>query len=196
MYYHATNKKGLRELKPFVSNHKEAYCYFSDKRENILIYLSNPIKKFCEETNKYTQDKYNWFIHYGFVINGKLVYFEYCENLLYDTYYGVSGYIYYVESDEGMETLPQIRNVFINKNRVKPIKVEYIEDAYSEILKEKEKGNIAIIWYKDLTEEQKKNIKKLVLDDYNNNPNDLATRYYYEEHFDFVKTQKKKVIVK
>ena len=95
-----------------------------------------------------------------------------------------------------METLPQIRNVFINKNRVKPIKVEYIEDAYSEILKEKEKGNIAIIWYKDLTEEQKKNIKKLVLDDYNNNPNDLATRYYYEEHFDFVKTQKKKVIVK
>ena len=51
MYYHASQTKGIKVLKPRVSNHNIPLIYFSNKRENVLVYLSNAIEKFCKETN-------------------------------------------------------------------------------------------------------------------------------------------------
>ena len=51
MYYHASNVKGIKVLEPRVSNHKVPRIYFSEKRENVLVYLSNAIEKYCKETN-------------------------------------------------------------------------------------------------------------------------------------------------
>ena len=48
--YHASQTKGLTVLEPRVSNHGVPRVYFSEKRENVLVYLSNAIEKFCRET--------------------------------------------------------------------------------------------------------------------------------------------------
>ena len=50
MYYHASRTKDIKVLEPRVSNHKVPLIYFSSKRENVLVYLSNAIEKYCNET--------------------------------------------------------------------------------------------------------------------------------------------------
>ena len=47
MYYHASSVKGITQLTPQSSNHGIPLVYFSTKRENVLVYLSNSIEKYC-----------------------------------------------------------------------------------------------------------------------------------------------------
>ena len=51
MYYHASQTPKIKELKPRISNHNKPLIYFSNKRENVLVYLSNAIEKYCKENN-------------------------------------------------------------------------------------------------------------------------------------------------
>ena len=50
MYYHASSIGGITRLEPRISNHGIPLIYFSQKRENVLVYLCNAIEKFCKET--------------------------------------------------------------------------------------------------------------------------------------------------
>jgi len=50
MYYHASPINGIKQLEPRVSDHGIPLIYFSTKRENVLVYLSNAIEKYCRET--------------------------------------------------------------------------------------------------------------------------------------------------
>lgn len=50
MYYHTSPTANIRQLEPRVSNHGISLIYFSAKRENVLIYLSNAVEKYCMET--------------------------------------------------------------------------------------------------------------------------------------------------
>ena len=50
MYYHASQVEGIKQLEPRVSDHHVPLVYFSTKRENTLVYLSNAIEKYCRET--------------------------------------------------------------------------------------------------------------------------------------------------
>ena len=50
MFYHASQTAGIKTLKPRISNHDKPLVYFSSKRENTLVYLSNAVEKFCHET--------------------------------------------------------------------------------------------------------------------------------------------------
>ena len=45
MFYHASQIEGITTLEPRVSNHDIPLVYFSTKRENVLVYLSNAIEK-------------------------------------------------------------------------------------------------------------------------------------------------------
>ncbi len=49
MFYHASNIKDITVLEPHTSNHHIPLIYFSKKRENVLVYLSNAIQKYCRE---------------------------------------------------------------------------------------------------------------------------------------------------
>ena len=49
MYYHASNVKGIEIIEPRVSNHGIPLIYFSKKRENVLVYLSNAVEKYCKD---------------------------------------------------------------------------------------------------------------------------------------------------
>lgn len=48
-FYHASNTANIKTLEPRVSNHNTPLIYFSDKRENVLVYLSNAVEKLCKE---------------------------------------------------------------------------------------------------------------------------------------------------
>ena len=48
-FFHASQTKNIKILKSNISNHNIPLIYFSDKRENVLVYLSNAIEKFCKE---------------------------------------------------------------------------------------------------------------------------------------------------
>ena len=50
MYYHASAVGTIKQLEPRISNHGVPLIYFSKKRENVLVYLSNAIEKYCKET--------------------------------------------------------------------------------------------------------------------------------------------------
>ena len=186
MYYHASKIGNLSVLKPFISNHGKKYIYFSDKRENVLIYCSNPIEKYCKETNFDFNEKCPWFAPYGFDGNGTFCYEEYCPNLFYESYFGVSGYIYKIESNQGITKLKEIRNVYVSKNKVTPEEVEFIENVYDEMIKTEREGKIKIFRYEDISNERKEKNNKMIRDYYIKKCKSRSEKYYYEQHFNFL----------
>ncbi|WP_196805776.1 hypothetical protein [Butyrivibrio sp. WCD2001] len=68
--------------------------YFSRKRENVLVYLSNAVEKYCRETGFAFDGIWQKWGPYGFGKEGRLCLEEYYPNALEETYSGVSGYIY------------------------------------------------------------------------------------------------------
>lgn len=98
MYYHASPIGGITRLKPHISNHGIPLIYFSAKRENVLVYLSNSVEKFCRETGFVHKGKYQKWGPYGFDKDGRQRLEEYYPNALASTYKGVSGYIYFTET--------------------------------------------------------------------------------------------------
>ena len=49
IYYHASQQKDINVLEPRISNHNKPLIYFSTKKENVLVYLSNAIEKYCKD---------------------------------------------------------------------------------------------------------------------------------------------------
>lgn len=49
MYYHASQIAGIEVLEPRTSNHNTPLIYFSTKRENVLVYLSNAIENIVKK---------------------------------------------------------------------------------------------------------------------------------------------------
>lgn len=145
MYYHSSSLKDLTILEPHISNHKEPVVYLSKKRENVLVYLSNAIQKFCiEQGFEYSGTWQKW-ATYGFDKDGIQRIEEYYPNALFDTYKGVSGYIYYAEivEDSGFQT--QIPDVVTSKKPVAIKDCEYIDDAYEAIITAEKQGRVRIL---------------------------------------------------
>ena len=71
MFYHASQVKDIKELEPRVSNHGVPLIYFSRKRENVLVYLSNAVEKFCKETGFEYNSTWRKWGSYGFEKDGR-----------------------------------------------------------------------------------------------------------------------------
>ena len=71
MYYHASPISGITRLEPRISNHGIPLIYFSTKRENVLVYLSNAIEKYCRETGFPHSSSYKKWGPYGFTKDGR-----------------------------------------------------------------------------------------------------------------------------
>ena len=114
MYYHASSVKGITQLTPQSSNHGIPLVYFSTKRENVLVYLSNSIEKYCVETGFSYDGKCQKWGPYGFGKDGRQRLEEYYPNALISTYKGVSGYIYSAEtiSDSGFSVPIPYRSIY------------------------------------------------------------------------------------
>lgn len=187
MLFHASPIRGIEILQPHISNHDIPLIYFSRKRENVLIYLSNAVEKYCKETGFNYSGKWTKWGPYGFNKDGIQCIEEYYPYALIDTYKGVSGYIYAVEdiTDSGFQL--QIPYAVTSSDPVVVKYCEFIPDAYEELLKAEDEGLISILRYKDCSEEKLKWIKRTVREEYAKAIDRPEYRYFLERKFPFIK---------
>lgn len=186
MYYHASQIADIEVLEPRISNHNTPLIYFSTKRENVLVYLSNAIEKHCKETGFTHDGKWHKWASYGFESDGTLRIDEYYPNAIEDTYKGVSGYIYYTDTVCETEENININNVVITSKPVSVSGFEFVEDAYSEILKTFEKGLIKIRRYEDMSDKILSWIENTIKNEYKEAKNKPDYRYFLEAKFSFL----------
>lgn len=183
MYYHASGIKDISTLEPRVSNHKIPLIYFSKKCENVLVYLSNAIEKYCiEQGFKYSGIWQKWST-YGFDKDGIQRIEEYYPNALFDTYKGVSGYIYFAEIVEDSGFLTQIPDAVTSEKPVVVNGCEYIEDAYEAILTAEKQGLVRITRYHELSEKMMNWIKETMTKEYEQASEHPEYRFFLEAKF-------------
>lgn len=183
MLYHASQIEKIDILEPRVSNHGASRVYFSRKRENVLVYLSNAIEKFCKETGfEYTGRWQKWG-PYGFNSNGVLRLEEYYPNAIIDTYKDVSAYIYSVVESANMEELPGIPDAVVSSVPVRVKTSEYISDAYEEIMRAFLVGKIDILRYEDLTPKMIEWNERTIQTEYQNAAEHPEYRYFLKSKF-------------
>lgn len=184
MYYHASPVKGIHVLEPKISNHNIPLIYFSNKRENVLVYLSNAVEKFCRENNFSYHGTWSKWGPYGFDSEGKLQYEEYYPNALEETYKGVSGYIYFcADIEEKIDFELNISNVFVSQKCVGISGCEYVMDAYSEILQAEKKGLLKIVRFDDFISEREQWLCRIIKEEYDGAADHPEYRFFLENKF-------------
>ena len=166
MFYHASPVKGIVQLEPRISNHGVPLIYFSRKRENVLVYLSNAIEKYCRETGFAYDGSWHKWGPYGFTAEGIQRLDEYYPNALENTYKGVSGYIYSAEEivDSGLQV--QIPDAAVSSRPVPVTGVEFVPDAYEAILQAEKDGLIVIRRYEEMTDKMKAWSERTIREEY------------------------------
>lgn len=187
MYYHASQVPEIKILEPRISNHNIPLIYFSTKRENVLVYLSNAIEKYCKETNFEHSGKWHKWATYGFDENEILILEEYYPNAIIDTYKGVAGYIYYAENVINSQENINIPNAVSTSEQVNVDDCEFVPDAYLEIMKAAERGKIIIRKYEDMDAKKLGWIKKTIKKEYDDTIDAPDYRYFLKAKFPFVK---------
>lgn len=190
MYYHASQTGDIKVLEPRISNHNIPLIYFSEKRENVLVYLSNAIEKYCKESGFVHNGKWHKWASYGFESDGTLIIDEYYPNALIDTYKGVSGYIYSAENVSVNEDRINISSAVTTSEPVVVTNVEFIEDAYDEIIRAAETGLIKIRRYEEMSDKMLRWIEKTIRDEYKNAENETDYRHFLKAKFSFLNDNK------
>ena len=186
MYFHASQIGKIKTLEPRISNHNIPLIYFSDKRENVLVYLSNAVEKVCKE-GRFAFDGlwYKWG-SYGFEKDGRLRFEEYYPNALEDTYKGIEGYIYSCSKIDPYQKLYiKIPNTFITAQKTTVDNCEFIPDAYNEMINAEANGLITILRYNEFISNIKRRewLKKTIIDEYRNNSAHPDYRFFLESRF-------------
>lgn len=190
MFYHASQIEGITTLEPHVSNHEIPLVYFSTKRENVLVYLCNAIEKYCKDSGFIYGGKWQKWGPYGFNEDGRLRLEEYYPNALINTYKGVSGYIYSAKDVKDSGYNLEIPDAIASSEEVNVINVEYIPDAYEEILQAEKDGLITVLRYENLSEKRKKRIMEIIKEEYEKSNNHSDYRYFLIGNFpDFLKNE-------
>lgn len=167
MFFHASPIGGIKQLEPRISNHGLPLIYFSKKRENVLVYLSNAIEMYCKETGFIHTGKWKKWGPYGFDKENRLRLEEYYPNALEQTYKGISGYIYSAESiiDSGFEV--QIPDAATSSSPVTVTNVEFVPDAYDAIMQAEKEGLITVLRYEEMTKNRREWLVKTIKEEYN-----------------------------
>ena len=187
MYYHASQVANIKILEPRISNHNIPLIYFSTKRENVLVYLSNAVEKCCRETDFRHNGKWHKWATYGFNKDGILILEEYYQNAIMDTYKGVAGYIYSAKNVNNPHEHINIPNAVSTSELVNVTACEFVPDAYIEILKAAESGKIIIRKYEDMNDKKIDWINNTIKKEYDEALSEPEYRYFLETKFPFVK---------
>ena len=183
MFYHASSVKGIRQLEPRISNHGIPLIYFSRKRENVLVYLSNAVEKYCRETGFSYDGRWQKWGPYGFAEDGRQCLQEYYPDALESTYKGVSGYIYSAENiiDSGFEV--KIPDAATSSLPVPVTGEEFIPDAYEAILQAEKDGLIVITRYADMTEKMREWNIRTIRQEYDSSADHPEYRHFLRGNF-------------
>lgn len=187
MLFHASNVSGLKLLKPHTSNHGKLLVYFSEKRENVLVYLSNAVEKYCRENGVKHDGTYQKWASYGFTGDGILTLDEYYPNAAMETYKGVSGYIYSVSDLSDCERLSDIPYAVTASGDVPVEFCEFVPDAYEALLTAAENKEIILRRYDENSKEKLDWIEKTVLGEYEQSADHPEYRAFLRAKFDFIK---------
>ena len=183
MYFHASATGTIKQLEPRVSNHGVPLVYFSKKRENVLVYLSNAIEKYCKETGFEYEGRWQKWGAYGFDQNGLLRLEEYYPNALEKTYKGVSGYIYCVNNIVESDFNVQIPDAAASSAPVKIDSVEFVPDALEAILLAEREGLITIMRYEKMPPKMKEWNRKAIRKEYENAVDHPEYRHFLKGNF-------------
>lgn len=183
MFYHASPIAGIQVLEPRVSNHGIPLIYFSKKRENVLVYLSNAIEKYCRETGFIYHGVWQKWGPYGFNKDGTLRMEEYYPDAMKKTYKGVSGYIYSAEyvSDSGFEL--NIPDAVASNDPVTVTDVEFVSDAYEALLEAEKHQLITIMRYEDMPEKMKEWNVRTIRKEYEDATDHPEYRHFLKGNF-------------
>lgn len=184
MLYHASQTPDIQTLEPRISNDGLPRIYFSDKRENVLVYLSNAVEKTCREAGFAHTGKWQKWASYGFAEDGRLQLDEYYENALVDTYAGVLAYIYTAKSD-AVKPLPNIRNAYYSETPVPVVSCEFIPDALEALSEAEREGKILIRRFNELPDRMREWLDRTIPDEYRTAAPDY--RFFLEQKFPYVK---------
>ena len=186
MYYHASPIKGITRLEPRVSNHGIPLIYFSKKRENVLVYLSNAVEKYCRDTGFISDGKWEKWGPYGFGRDGRQRLEEYYPNALINTYKGVSGYIYSVETIEKSGFDLQIPDAAASSTPADVVSVEFIPDAYEAILQAERAGLITILRYEQMPAKMREWNARTIKEEYEKAVEHPEYRHFLKGNFPFI----------
>lgn len=183
MYYHASSVNNIKVLELRVSNHGKRLIYFSKKRENVLVYLSNAIEKYCKETDFVYDGIWQKWASYGFDKDGRQRIEEYYPNALEKTYKGVSGYIYRVEKIEESDFDSEIPDVATCSGTVEVADIEFVPDAYEAILEAERNGLLVVNRYETMTDVTKQWLQKIIKKEYEEAAKHPEYRYFLKGNF-------------
>ena len=190
MYYHASGTEGIEELQPRVSNHGVPLVYLSEKRENVLVYLSNAVEKYCRETGFTVDGPLEKWGPYGFDRDGILRLEEYYPGATEKTYKGVFGYIYGAEEVQGPGVDAGIPGTVTSERPVKVTSCEYVPDALEELLSAEREGKIRIKRYEAMSEKDRQWIRETMLREYAGAAEHPEYRHFLEGMFPWVTGEK------
>ena len=183
MYFHASQTGGIAQLEPRNSNHGVPLVYFSKKRENVLVYLSNAIEKYCKETSFFYNGIWQKWGPYGFDENGILQIEEYYPDAISSTYKGVSGYIYRVENIICSEYQVNIPDAAVTESPVAVDGAEFVPDAYEAILLAEREKRIKLVRYDELTDRKREWIRKTIKEEYDSSADHPEYRHFLRGKF-------------
>lgn len=190
MLFHASNVPGLKLLIPHTSNHGKPLVYFSEKRENVLVYLSNAVEKYCRENGVKHDGTYHKWASYGFTRDGSILTLdEYYPNATEETYKGVSGYIYSVSSLTDCERLSDIPYAVTSNGEVPVEYCEFVPDAYEALLTAEKNKEIILRGYEENSQAKLDWIEKTVLGEYERAADHTEYRAFLRAKFDFIKNK-------
>lgn len=183
MYYHASPIGTIKQLEPRTSNHGVPLVYFSKKRENVLVYLSNAIERYCKETGFSYDGRWEKWGPYGFEKNGIQRLEEYYPDALRKTYQGVSGYIYCAGSIEEADFDVRIPDAAVSSIPVGIESVEFVSDAYEAILQAEKDGLITIMRYEEMPESVRQWNQRTIREEYKNAEDHPEYRHFLKGNF-------------
>lgn len=186
MLFHASPIPNLTELLPHVSNHGIPLVYLSEKRENVLVYLSNAVEKCCREEGFEHSGVFTKWGSYGFNSEGILVLDEYYPNATYETYKGVNGYIYSVPAIGDIADFESVPFAKVSREAVRAEDCEYVHDAYEALKVAEAVGKIVLTRFEDNSPGKLEWIRRVILSEYDGAADKPDYRFFLERKFRWV----------
>lgn len=187
LLFHASPTGGIDFLEPRLSSHGRPLVYFSDRWENVLVYLSNAVEKYCREAGLPARKSYRKWGSYGFSPEGLLHLDEYWPNATEETYRGAAGYIYTVEGTGDFSPLPDIPHAFLSEKPVKTVSCEFVPDAYEALRQAQAEGKIILKPYGENSAEMLQWIENAARQEYAQTEEFPYYRAFLKAKFSFLK---------
>ncbi len=183
MYYHASPVAGIETLEPRVSNHGIPLIYFSEKRENVLVYLSNAIERLCRKQGFAYDGPWQKWGPYGFNKDGTLRIEEYYPDALIETYAGVSGWIYSAEAVDPADFAVNIPFAAVADRPVRVTGCEFVPDALEAILEAEREGKLTVLRYADMPERMRRWLETTTRQEYDSAITHPEYRFFLKTKF-------------